>query len=453
MAMAAHLLIGSHRKNLRRFKSAMVKYPHMPGLNKSRSGSLSCAHFAHSQQSQGAKSQKSLAHANTRGKLKTPLIGISYSGATFPCAHLPIGGSIFPQIEWDGSFVQKRFHSGRTDQAFGHNDLQNRSGLGTYHFHHGEPPHIPCTRSQPTPGESLIDLFRYYGGSVSTVTHMSGGNTTFSFHAIIEVEPLTKFFALELGGGAIRNEFYIAANGERTHVAPFLGTPLNPQFVNQEGSPWTGTTDGFDYLVNAEYFHGLVREHTGLERPTQGRVIDIPEIMTGHINGESWSRNIQNHWFSYYRMSGESPVDENGLYGIVVGPRILNPNYPDDGRIWTEEFDFPYLIDLVLENRSSGVRRLLKCIFTGGTGKAHTFNRYPHELHPRNHLFLQGTTVSFDVESGLHQTGIAYPRSWNSSNEIQFSRANLDGSTIEFRNNGLDFDPNEYRLLQVIVHN
>ena len=119
----------------------MVKYPHMPGLNKSRSGSLNCAHFTHSQQSQSAKSQKSLAHANTRGNSKTPLIGISHSGATFPCAHLPIGGSIFPQIEWDGSYVQKRFHSGRTDSAYGHhvftNPTNNRGEtLGSYHFHH-----------------------------------------------------------------------------------------------------------------------------------------------------------------------------------------------------------------------------------------------------------------------------------------------------------------------------
>ena len=126
----------------------MVKYPHMPGLDESRSGSLSCAHFAHTQQKKGAKSQKFLAHVNTKGKGKTPLIGIPHSGATFPCVHPPIGDSIFPQIEWDGSYVQKRFHSGRTDQGFGHSDRNNASGLGSYHFHHTVGPHMPCCRGR-----------------------------------------------------------------------------------------------------------------------------------------------------------------------------------------------------------------------------------------------------------------------------------------------------------------
>jgi len=368
--------------------------------------------------------------------------------------HVPIvtGAELFPQIGWDGSYVQKRFHSGRTDHIGRHSNRVGGNGAVPYHFHHNLGPHLPCCRSQAPQGESLIDLFREYGGSVLTQSHTSGGGLTFSFHAQIEVKPGRKFFALELTGRAEESEFFIAANFEKTHVAPFFGTPLNPRFVRREGSPWDGAAGGFDYLVNAEYFHQLVEEHTGLDRPNQGRIINIPEIMTGHINGEPWSRNIQEHWFSFYRMSGESPIDENGLYGIVVGPRVLNPNYPDDGRIWSEEFDFPYFIDAIIEHRTSGVIRVLKCIFTGGTGKAHTFNRYPHELHPRNHLFLEGTTVSFDVESGLYQTGIAYPRSWNSSNEVQFSRTNLDGSTIEFRNNGLDFNPNSYRLLRIIVH-
>lgn len=28
-------------------------------------------------------------------------------------------------------------HSGRTDSSGGHHDYQNRSGLGSYHYHHG----------------------------------------------------------------------------------------------------------------------------------------------------------------------------------------------------------------------------------------------------------------------------------------------------------------------------
>ena len=33
-------------------------------------------------------------------------------------------------------------HSGRTDSQGGHRDNQNKSGLGSYHFHHGMGPHL-----------------------------------------------------------------------------------------------------------------------------------------------------------------------------------------------------------------------------------------------------------------------------------------------------------------------
>lgn len=33
-------------------------------------------------------------------------------------------------------------HSGRTDSSGGHHDYQNKSGLGSYHYHHGMGPHL-----------------------------------------------------------------------------------------------------------------------------------------------------------------------------------------------------------------------------------------------------------------------------------------------------------------------
>lgn len=33
-------------------------------------------------------------------------------------------------------------HSGRTDSSGGHHDYKNRSGLGSYHYHHGMGPHL-----------------------------------------------------------------------------------------------------------------------------------------------------------------------------------------------------------------------------------------------------------------------------------------------------------------------
>lgn len=33
-------------------------------------------------------------------------------------------------------------HSGRTDSSGGHHDYKNKSGLGSYHYHHGMEPHL-----------------------------------------------------------------------------------------------------------------------------------------------------------------------------------------------------------------------------------------------------------------------------------------------------------------------
>lgn len=33
-------------------------------------------------------------------------------------------------------------HSGRTDSSGGHHDYKNKSGLGSYHYHHGYPAHL-----------------------------------------------------------------------------------------------------------------------------------------------------------------------------------------------------------------------------------------------------------------------------------------------------------------------
>jgi hypothetical protein len=33
-------------------------------------------------------------------------------------------------------------HSGRTDSSGGHKDKNNKSGLGSYHYHHGYGPHL-----------------------------------------------------------------------------------------------------------------------------------------------------------------------------------------------------------------------------------------------------------------------------------------------------------------------
>lgn len=78
-----------------------------------------------------------------------------------------------------------------------------------------------------------------------------------------------------------------------------------------------------------------------------------------------------------------------------------------------------------------------------------TYNKYPTEEHPVDN----GNTASFHIDSGWVQTGIVYPYSWNASDGIPCSPANVDGSVIEFVGTNVDFPANEYRLKEVIVSN
>lgn len=62
-------------------------------------------------------------------------------------------------------------HSGRTDSSGGHHDYQNRSGLGSYHYHHGMGPHLHkngvCPYSAKAKSSGSKKTSKYY--NVSTV--------------------------------------------------------------------------------------------------------------------------------------------------------------------------------------------------------------------------------------------------------------------------------------------
>ncbi|GAA0219033.1 YHYH domain-containing protein [Metaclostridioides mangenotii] len=60
-------------------------------------------------------------------------------------------------------------HSGRTDSSGGHHDYKNKSGLGSYHYHHGYGPHLH-TNGCPYGG----------GGSSSSGSSSSSGNSASS---------------------------------------------------------------------------------------------------------------------------------------------------------------------------------------------------------------------------------------------------------------------------------
>ncbi|MEY8352130.1 YHYH domain-containing protein [Lachnospiraceae bacterium 54-53] len=43
---------------------------------------------------------------------------------------------------YTGGVIIAEAHSGRTDSQGGHHDNKNKSGLGSYHYHHGYPAHL-----------------------------------------------------------------------------------------------------------------------------------------------------------------------------------------------------------------------------------------------------------------------------------------------------------------------
>ncbi|MCL1934856.1 MAG: InlB B-repeat-containing protein, partial [Defluviitaleaceae bacterium] len=179
------------------------------------------------------------------------------------------------------------------------------------------------------------------------------------------------------------------------------------------------------------------------------RIINIPTTISGIVNGLPRNLNPRENWFSF---QGNAPVihPDTNRYRIVVGPRVMNPNYPDNGRIWGSDFNFPILIDILLEHMTTNQRITIGCIATSGA-KAHTFNIFPTPEHPRNNFFTNDT-ASFNIESGIFQTGISYPNASNVNSELQFAINNIDSSTIEFVGRELRFTPNNYRLLQIIVY-
>ena len=167
-----------------------------------------------------------------------------------------------------------------------------------------------------------------------------------------------------------------------------------------------------------------------------------PETVSYTHNGIIRIFNTQNSW----PMPGNGgytgqPLKSNGRYRVAVGPKILHPDYPDNGRILRDDFSgFNKNITVVLEHIQTGKQLRLLCVVVDF--KAHSFNRYS----------VPGNSVNYDIESGYMQTGIRYP---NASNPLAFAPNNMDGSLIEFCTDAAtlaaDINVSDYRLIKIIA--
>lgn len=176
------------------------------------------------------------------------------------------------------------------------------------------------------------------------------------------------------------------------------------------------------------------------------RVLYFADVIQGVVNNE----NIELHPRESWGIIGKGRYEgfhqnSKGQYEVAVGPRIVDPDYPDDGKIREEDIEgFSGYFVVYLTNKETNEQKIIECVVADI--KAHSYNTYPD-----GHPYDTGDVAEFDVANGIMQTGIAYPHSWNASQKESFASDNIDGSIIEFAGSELDFTPGEYELDRIVV--
>ena len=93
--------------------------------------------------------------------------------------------------------------------------------------------------------------------------------------------------------------------------------------------------------------------------------------------------NILKYWGnlgvpSQYKEHPKMAVpDADGRYTVFVGPRVIDPNYPDDGKIWKDDFGEYPIIRVVLRHKETGEEKVIECVVE--QIKAHSYSTYPQD--------------------------------------------------------------------------
>lgn len=69
------------------------------------------------------------------------------------------------ETRYAGGVIIAQAHSGRTDSQGGHRDNKNKSGLGSYHYHHGYPAHLHTNGVCPYENSNAASATRQTTGS------------------------------------------------------------------------------------------------------------------------------------------------------------------------------------------------------------------------------------------------------------------------------------------------
>ncbi len=181
--------------------------------------------------------------------------------------------------------------------------------------------------------------------------------------------------------------------------------------------------------------------------PDRPVVTTFEKEVAAYINEDKYILTPLDVW----GMAGKGHYDENplmtadGKYNIAIGPKVMNPKYPDDGQVLEDDFlAFTRDVDVEIRNKDTGEIRVLNCYVYDW--KAHSYNKYPVKGHSED----ENDVVTVEIDSGLIQTGIRYPYATRGNGWEEYT---FGGNIIEFcsANTGT-LVCSDYILEKVIVY-
>lgn len=193
-------------------------------------------------------------------------------------------------------------HSGRTDSSGGHRDNQNKSGLGSYHYHHGYPAHLHpggvCPYSSSNTNTSSSS-----SASTSAVT-----NTTYTIRA--EAPTISvKNFKTATGKYIVDKDKTITVN------ATGYGIYSYDWYAWSDSSGWYYLTSGADVAINFGESSGacikvVANGDTSLYATVNVDIMELPNFnyCQWHIDGTSgnvYNSNTQTY-ISLYGTTNET---------------------------------------------------------------------------------------------------------------------------------------------------
>ena len=154
-------------------------------------------------------------------------------GTLFVAAIFIIGSM---ETSYSGGIIVAEAHSGRTDSQGGHHDNKNKSGLGSYHYHHGYEAHLHPNGVCPYDNGN--------GASTTKPSKQTSGSSTSSSEK--KTEPALKIEDYSL---IFETVYYYNNNPDLQEAVGNGGQDLLEHFVNYGMAEGRRGSSNFDVKV------------------------------------------------------------------------------------------------------------------------------------------------------------------------------------------------------------